>query len=44
MMRLPEAVEALVPGLAAQADLEPDLMLRGVRTVGAQLQAVPARH
>jgi HD-like signal output (HDOD) protein len=44
MMRSPDAVEALVPGLAAQADLEPDLMLRGVRTVGAQLLAGPVRH
>ncbi|MFO1218548.1 MAG: HDOD domain-containing protein [Burkholderiaceae bacterium] len=43
MMRSPEAVEALVPGLAAQADLDEHLVLRGVRSVGAQLQAVAGR-
>jgi HD-like signal output (HDOD) protein len=43
MMTAPETAELVVPGIAAQADLEPQLVLRGVRSVGDQLLAAQAR-
>lgn len=43
MMREAESAERIVPGIAAQADLEPQLVLRGVRSVAGQLLAVDAQ-
>lgn len=43
MMTAPETAERVVPGIAAQADLEPQLVLHGVRSVGDRLLAARAR-
>jgi HD-like signal output (HDOD) protein len=43
LMREPETAELIVPGIAAQADLEPQLVLRGLRSVSDQLLAAQSR-